>query len=160
MCNMVGVSWRGHSFIVLVEDISLLSVSLSLSLSLSHTHTHTHTHKRTYIYIYIYIYYIYIYIISHGKLSMAVFILIYNSHPYRLRAVVPRWKYSYTQGRVTHDGEPSEGFSAGLYVHLAASHGFIKKIDQLPEPTASTLDHNIDIICIQEHRYTHSKDIK
>ena len=26
--------------------------------------------------------------------------------------------------------------------------------------TASTIDYNIDIICIQEHRYTHSEDIK
>ena len=26
--------------------------------------------------------------------------------------------------------------------------------------TASAIDHKIDIICIQEHRYTHSKDIK
>ena len=34
------------------------------------------------------------------------------------------------------------------------------KIGQLPELTTSVIDHNIDIICIQEHRYTHSKDIK
>ena len=26
--------------------------------------------------------------------------------------------------------------------------------------TASARDHNIDIICIQEHRYTHCEDIK
>ena len=31
---------------------------------------------------------------------------------------------------------------------------------QLPELTASAVDHNIDIICIQEHRYTHSEDNK
>ena len=31
---------------------------------------------------------------------------------------------------------------------------------QLPELTASAIDHNIDIICIQEHKYTHSEDIK
>ena len=36
----------------------------------------------------------------------------------------------------------------------------LKKIGQLPELTASAIDHNIDIICIQEHRYTHSEDIK
>ena len=34
------------------------------------------------------------------------------------------------------------------------------KIGQLPELTASAIDHNIDIICIQEHWYTHSVDIK
>ena len=34
------------------------------------------------------------------------------------------------------------------------------RIGQLSELTASAIDHNIDIICIQEHRYTHSKDIK
>ena len=31
---------------------------------------------------------------------------------------------------------------------------------QLPELTASAIDHNIDIICIQEHRCTHCEDIK
>ena len=34
------------------------------------------------------------------------------------------------------------------------------RIGQLPELAASVIDHNIDIICIQEHRYTHSEDIK
>ena len=36
----------------------------------------------------------------------------------------------------------------------------LNRIGQLPELTASAIDHNIDIICIQEHRYTHSKNIK
>ena len=36
----------------------------------------------------------------------------------------------------------------------------LKKIGQLLEPTASTIDYNVDIIFIQEHRYTHSKDTK
>ena len=36
----------------------------------------------------------------------------------------------------------------------------LNRIGQLPELTASAIDHNIDIICIQEHRYTHSVDIK
>ena len=36
----------------------------------------------------------------------------------------------------------------------------LNRIGQLPELTASTIDHNIDIICIQEHRYTRSEDIK
>ena len=36
----------------------------------------------------------------------------------------------------------------------------INRIGQLLELTASAVDHNIDIICIQEHRYTHSKDIR
>ena len=36
----------------------------------------------------------------------------------------------------------------------------INRIGQLPELTASAVEHKIDIICIQEHRYTHSKDIK
>ena len=36
----------------------------------------------------------------------------------------------------------------------------LNRIGQLPELTASVIDHNIDIIYIQEHRYTHSKDIK
>ena len=31
---------------------------------------------------------------------------------------------------------------------------------QLPELTASAVEHNMDIICVQEHRYTHNKDIK
>ena len=33
-------------------------------------------------------------------------------------------------------------------------------IGQLPELTASAVEHKIDIICIQEHRYTHTEDIK
>ena len=36
----------------------------------------------------------------------------------------------------------------------------LNRIGQLPGLTASAIDHNIDIICIQEHRYTHSEDIK
>ena len=35
----------------------------------------------------------------------------------------------------------------------------LNRIGQLPELTTSAIDHKIDIICIQEHRYTHSKDI-
>ena len=33
-------------------------------------------------------------------------------------------------------------------------------LGQLPELTASAVEHKIDIICIQEHRYTHTEDIK
>ena len=36
----------------------------------------------------------------------------------------------------------------------------LNRIGQLLELTVSSIDHNIDIICIQEHRYTHSEDIK
>ena len=36
----------------------------------------------------------------------------------------------------------------------------LNRIGQLPELTASAIDHKIDIIFIQEHRYTHSEDIK
>ena len=36
----------------------------------------------------------------------------------------------------------------------------LNKIGQLPELTASTIEHNVDMICIQEHRYSHSEDIK
>ena len=36
----------------------------------------------------------------------------------------------------------------------------LNRIGQLLELTESAIDHNIDIICIQEHRYTHSKNIK
>ena len=32
----------------------------------------------------------------------------------------------------------------------------LNRMGQLPELTASAIDHNIDIICIQKHRYTHS----
>ena len=34
------------------------------------------------------------------------------------------------------------------------------RIGQIPGVTASEIDPNIDIICIQEHRYIHSEDIK
>ena len=36
----------------------------------------------------------------------------------------------------------------------------LNRIGQPPELTASAIDHNIDLICRQEHRYMHSKDIK
>ena len=36
----------------------------------------------------------------------------------------------------------------------------LNRIGQLPELTASAIDHNIDIIWIQEHRYIHREDIK
>ena len=36
----------------------------------------------------------------------------------------------------------------------------LNRIGQLPELSASAVQHRIDIICIQEHRYTHTKDIK
>ena len=36
----------------------------------------------------------------------------------------------------------------------------LNRIGQLPELIASAEEHKIDIICIQEHRYTHSEDIK
>ena len=36
----------------------------------------------------------------------------------------------------------------------------LNRIGQLPELIASAEEHEIDIICIQEHRYTHTEDIK
>ena len=36
----------------------------------------------------------------------------------------------------------------------------LNRIVQLPELIASAVEHKIDIICIQEHRYTHTEDIK
>ena len=36
----------------------------------------------------------------------------------------------------------------------------LSRIGQLPELTVSAVEHMIDIICIQEHRYTHTEDIK
>ena len=36
----------------------------------------------------------------------------------------------------------------------------LNKIGQLPELTSSAIEHNIDIICILEHIYTYSEDIK
>ena len=36
----------------------------------------------------------------------------------------------------------------------------LNRIGQLPKPTASAVEHKIDIICIREQRYTHTEDIK
>ena len=37
----------------------------------------------------------------------------------------------------------------------------LNRIGQLPELTASAVDHNVDIVCVQEHRYYHCEiDIK
>ena len=35
-----------------------------------------------------------------------------------------------------------------------------QRVGQLPELIALAIEHKIDIICIQEHRYTHTEDIK
>ena len=36
----------------------------------------------------------------------------------------------------------------------------LNRICQIPELTASVVEHKIDIICMQEHIYTHTEDIK
>ena len=36
----------------------------------------------------------------------------------------------------------------------------LNRIRQLPELIASAIDHNVNIICMQEHGYTHCKDIQ
>ena len=36
----------------------------------------------------------------------------------------------------------------------------LNRIGQLPELTTSAVEHKLDIICIQEYRYTHTEDIK
>ena len=36
----------------------------------------------------------------------------------------------------------------------------LNRIGQLPELTALVIFHNLDIICIQGHRYTNSEDIR
>ena len=36
----------------------------------------------------------------------------------------------------------------------------VRTFDRIPELTASAMDHNIDIVCVQEHRYLHSEGIK
>ena len=36
----------------------------------------------------------------------------------------------------------------------------LNRIGQQSELTASAVKHKIDVICIQEHRYTHTEDIK
>ena len=46
-------------------------------------------------------------------------------------------------------------------IHIATFNVWtLNKIRQLLELSASAVEHNIDITCIQDHRYTHSKDIK
>ena len=36
----------------------------------------------------------------------------------------------------------------------------LNRIGQLPERTASAIDHNIDITCVQEYRFLHRKNIE
>ena len=45
-------------------------------------------------------------------------------------------------------------------IQITFSVRTLNRIGQLPELIASAVEHKIDIICIQEHRYTHTKDIK
>ena len=43
-------------------------------------------------------------------------------------------------------------------IHIATFNvRTLNRIDQLPELRGSALEHNIDIVCIQEHRYPHSE---
>ena len=36
----------------------------------------------------------------------------------------------------------------------------LNRIEQLPKLSASARDHNIDVICLQEHKYSHCEDVK
>ena len=36
----------------------------------------------------------------------------------------------------------------------------LNRIGSLPQLTASAIDHNVDIICVQDHKYLHDEDIK
>ena len=55
----------------------------------------------------------------------------------------------------------SHSFSFILWTaETAKSTRTLNRIGQLSELTASAVEHKIDIICIQEHRYTHTEDIK
>ena len=74
--------------------------------------------------------------VSHGYLSMAVFILIYRSHSYRWAAVVSPIELtilsvepqdSYVQDQVMPCVWSSECLFAYLYVYHAASHVYVRK---------------------------------
>ena len=111
--------------------------------------------------IYIYIY-IYIYINSHQKITMTHTQTTCPNH-IALRTCKKR-------------GVSCWGWTPGLRVQKISSKKLLKcnctiqiakfnvrtlnRISQQPELTASVIDHNIDIICIEKHRYTHSEDIK
>ena len=60
-------------------------------------------------------------------------------------------------------GVPFSAFScsaSNLFLNSNAYLSLISLLGQLSELTASAVEHKIDIICIQEHRYTHTEDIK
>ena len=49
---------------------------------------------------------------------------------------------------------PLKAVVKNIYIQLVTFNvRTLNRIGQLPELTASAIDHNIDIICIQEHRY-------
>ena len=101
--------------------------------------------------------------VGHGNLSMADFIPICRSHPFRWAAVVPWLNHlilaskpldSYAQYRVRHCVEPSEGLSARPYVRHAASHGFRKNVFLLfYYPSSFFLLHSLGINLVKVHNY-------
>ena len=88
----------------------------------------------------------------------------------------PRFYHSYIYIYIYIRGASCWGWSPGLSVRKISYRAQTTKmqtiqiatfnirtlniIGQLPELTASAVEHKIDIICIQEHRYTHPEDIK
>ena len=51
----------------------------------------------------------------------------------------------------------SSGPLANTLTVMSISGTTLNRIDQLPELTVSLAEHNIDIVCIQEDRYYHSR---
>ena len=50
--------------------------------------------------------------------------------------------------------------SSNVKCHYLYCFRTLNRTGQLPELTASAVEHQIDIICLQENRYTHTEDIK
>ena len=78
-----------------------------------------------------------------------------GEHPAEVRALAPVFEKSVTKLK------QQKLLKCKQTIQIATFNvRTLNRIGQLPDLTASTLEHKIDIICIQEHRYMHTKDIK
>ena len=80
-----------------------------------------------------------------------------GAHPAEIGALVPVFEKSATELKLRQKLPKKSKITIQIATFNVRT---LNKIGLLLELTASAIDHNIDMICVQEHRYLHSKDIK
>ena len=79
-----------------------------------------------------------------------------GAHPAEVRALAPVFEKSATEFKLKQKLLKCKSTIQITTFNVRT----LNRIGQLPDQTASAIDHNIDIICVQEHRYLHSEDLK